>query len=34
MRITSSEMTKLGIVQGTIGVPVKDEQPAPVKTEG
>jgi small subunit ribosomal protein S5 len=34
MRITSTEMNKLGIVQGSIGIPVKEEQAAPVKTEG
>jgi len=34
MRITGTEMNKLGIIQGSIGVPVKEEQPAPVPTEG
>jgi small subunit ribosomal protein S5 len=33
MRITESEMNKLGIIQGNIGVPAKEE-PTPVKTEG
>ena len=34
MRIASSAMTKLGIVQGSIGSPPKEEQLTPVKTEG
>ncbi len=34
MRITDNEMNKLGIIQGSIGVPVKEEQPPSVKTEG
>jgi small subunit ribosomal protein S5 len=34
MRITDSEMTKLGIVQGSISLPIKEEQAAPIKTEG
>ena len=35
MRITQSEMNKLAIVKGSIsiGLPVKEEPPAPVKTE-
>jgi hypothetical protein len=33
MRITANEMSKLGIVQGNIPIPVKEEQAAPVKTE-
>jgi hypothetical protein len=34
MRITSTAMNKLGIIQGSIGVPPKEEQPTPVKPEG
>jgi small subunit ribosomal protein S5 len=34
MRITSSAMNKLGIIQGSIGIPPKEEQPTPVKPEG
>jgi small subunit ribosomal protein S5 len=34
MRVTSSAMNKLGIIQGSIGTPPKEEQPTPVKTEG
>jgi ribosomal protein uS5 len=33
MRITDSEMSKLGIIQGNIVIPVKEEQAAPAKTE-
>ena len=33
MRITSSEMNKLGIVQGSIGIPANEEQGSPGKTE-
>ncbi len=33
MRITPGAMTKLGIIQGSIGTPPKEEQPAPDKTE-
>ena len=33
MRITPGAMTKLGIIQGSMGTPPKEEQPAPDKTE-
>ncbi|HUS99668.1 MAG TPA: 30S ribosomal protein S5 [Candidatus Thermoplasmatota archaeon] len=33
MRITDNEMNKLGIILGSIGIPAKEEQTTPVKTE-